>query len=356
MKELHTPVDHARGETRLGVRISEVLSRAFITVGGIGTIIAIVAVFAFLVYVVFPLFQAASVGSDNQVAAWDKAAPIRMGVDEDQTAVWGLFADGRLEFVDLKTGKVLNQKKVFDGPALTAWSFAAGSPSAVFGFAEGSIRTGTIKVTTRFLDPEQLPEEAKNLAFDETIAFEKGVLTRTVKGQYRVSELEAELKDSAKGETPSPVLLVDQTKTTTGVVIAALNAAGKLRLNTILEKENLLTGETTYTLSGADLPYTETKEQGPPSFLFLSAVGDQVCLFWKDGRMVRFDARDRSAPKVAETRNVLEAAAPQRDGHPAAHRQGHISCRRRLGQDSGLVLHKCRGPHHDRRRKDGMRP
>ena len=149
-------------KTRLGVRISEVLARAFITVGGIGTIIAIVAVFAFLVYVVFPLFQAASVGSDNQVAAWDKAAR-SMGVDEDQTAVWGLFADGRLEFVDLKTGKVLNQKKVFDGPALTAWSFAAGSPSAVFGFAEGSIRTGTIKVTTRFLIRNNFPKKPRTL-------------------------------------------------------------------------------------------------------------------------------------------------------------------------------------------------
>ncbi len=294
--------------TRLAVRIGEVLSRFFITVGGISTIVAVLLVFAFLVYVVLPLFQSASVGGESHFAAWDKDTPIRMGVDEDQAAVWGLFADGRLEFVDLKTGKILDQKKLFAGPRLTAWSFAAGSPDAVFGFEDGSIRTGTIKVTTRFLDAEHLPDEVKKLEPDETVAFEKGVVTRTVTGQYRVCELEADVQDPAKGETPSPVLLVEQTKTTTGDVVAVLNAEGKLRLNTILETENLLTGEKTFSLSGADLPYVEPAGFGPPRYLFLSAVGNQVFLFWKNGQMLRFDARDRSNPKVAESRNVLEAS------------------------------------------------
>ena len=242
--------------TRLAVRIGEVLSRFFITIGGIGTIIAIVLVFAFLVYVVRPLFQSASVGGENHVAAWTTAAPIRMGVDEDQKAAWGLFSDGRLEFVDLSTGQVLDQKKLFDGPRLTAWSFAAaamrmrsetggavtaGTQSAVFGFEDGSVRTGTIKTTTRFLDAEHLPEEVKKLEPNETIPFEKGLVTRIVNDQYRVCELAADIQSPAKGESPSPVLLVEQTKTTTGVVVAVLNAAGKLRLNTILEKEDLLT-------------------------------------------------------------------------------------------------------------------
>jgi phosphate transport system permease protein len=295
-------------KTRRSVRIAEVFSRALITVGGIGTIVAVVMVFAFLVYVVLPLFQSASVVSENHVAAWDKAAPLHMGVDEDQTVAWGLFGDGRLDFVDLQTGKLLNRQKVFEGPPLTAWSFAASSPSAVFGFADGSIRTGTIKVATRYLDPEQLPKEALTLAVNQSIPFEKGVLTRTVQGQFRVSELEADVKPPVKGVTPSPVLLLAQTKTTTGDVVATLNAAGKLRLNTVAEKENLLTGETTFTLSGTDLPYAESPGQGPPSFLFVSAVGDQVFLFWKNGRMVRYDARDRSDPKVAERRTVFEAA------------------------------------------------
>ena len=53
----------------------------------------------------------------------------------------------------------------------------------------------------------------------------------------------------------------------------------------------------------------EPPGQGPPSYLFLSAVGNQVFLFWKDGFMLRFDARDRDDPKVAEARNLLEDLA-----------------------------------------------
>jgi phosphate transport system permease protein len=293
-------------KTKRLVMLAEVLSRWCITVGGMGTIVAVVTVFAFLLYVVFPLFESASITGENRASAWDNAAPIQMGIDEDQTIAWGLFADGKLELVHLETGKVLERRQLFDDAAhLTAWSFAAKSDAAVFGFADGSVRTGTIGIDTRFLDPLDLPDRAKTLRFGEAIPFEKGILAKTPQGQYRVSELATDIKDPAKGATRSPVLLVEQTKTTTGVVIAVLNAKGKLRLNTIREQENLLSGGITFKLSGVDLPYEEPKGKGPPSNLFLSAVGDQVYVFWKDGTMIRFDARVRANALVAETRNLL---------------------------------------------------
>jgi phosphate transport system permease protein len=292
-------------KSRRAVRVAEVVSRLFITLGGIGTIIAVATVFVFLLIVVFPLFRSATVTAEQHIAAWTKNFPIQIGIDEDQTVVWGLFSDGWLELVHLQSGKVLERRRYFSGPQLTAWSFSPKSRDAVFGFADGSVQTGSIGIGSRFLDPEQLPEDAKDLKPGDTARFEKGVVTLTEQGQYRVSELETDIKEPAKGATPSPIVLVDQTKTTTGFVIAALNANGKLRLNTIREQPNLLTGETTRKLSGFELPYEEPKGKGPPKFLYLSAGGDQVYLFWKDGYMMRLDARDSAHPVVAETQNLL---------------------------------------------------
>jgi phosphate transport system permease protein len=288
--------------------VAEVLARLFVTFGGIGTIIAVITVFVFLLYVVFPLFQSAEVTGEDRVPVWQEATPIQIGLDENQVVVWGLFADGHIELVHLKTGKVLNRRSLFDSPALTSWSFAAKGGEAVFGFSDGSVRTGSIAIATRFCDADELPAEIKDLAPGATAPFEKGIVTHTEGGQYRVTELDAQIKEPAKGATRSPILLVDQTKTTSGGVIAILNAAGKLRLNTIREHTNLLTGDITYKLSGVDLPYEEPRGKGPPSHLFLSAVGDQVYVFWKDGHMVRFDARERAHARVAETVNVLDSS------------------------------------------------
>src|SRR5262249_36560909 len=67
--------------------------------------------------------------------------------------------------------------------------------------------------------------------------------------------------------------------------------------------------ETIYKLSGVDLPYVEPPGKGPPLRLFISPVGDQVYLFWKDGHLMRLDARDKSKVVVAEVRNVLDDAS-----------------------------------------------
>src|SRR5262249_30718413 len=154
-----------------------------------------------------------------------------------------------------------------------------------------------------------LPENLRSLPVGEVGRFEKCLVVRTPQGQFRLLELAVELKEPAKPQKPSPVVLMDQSQTTTGGVICVLTADGKLRLNTLREQKNLLTGESTFKLGGVDLPYQEPGGRGPPKYLFLSAVGDQVYLFWEDGHLMRFDARDRSAPKVAETREILEAGS-----------------------------------------------
>jgi phosphate transport system permease protein len=74
-----------RRKTRRSVRLGEVLSRLFITVGGIGTILAVAMVGIFLVWVAAPLFGGASVKEVEQFAIKMPAAGVmRTGVDEYQ--------------------------------------------------------------------------------------------------------------------------------------------------------------------------------------------------------------------------------------------------------------------------------
>ncbi|MBI3408345.1 MAG: ABC transporter permease subunit [Planctomycetes bacterium] len=170
---------------------------------------------------------------------------------------------------------------------------------------------GTIRFDTSFLDPDELPDDVRGLEVGQAARVKSGMVLRTPQGQYRLQELAVDIKDPAKAARPSPVLLVDQSKTTTGQVVTVLTADGKLRLNTVLEKNNLLTGQTTYKLSGIDLPYAEYASTDPPLKLFMSALGDQIYLFWKDGRLVRIDARDKAKPMLAEVRDVLENGSLQ---------------------------------------------
>src|SRR6059058_3372138 len=112
--------------TRWGVRVGEILSRLFITVGGIGTIVAILTVFVFLVWKVVPLFLPASVKEEgHSPAPWSKyRQPLHLAVDEYQVLGWALFPDGSLQVFRLDTGKGLEKKQLFPPGMLTAFSYS----------------------------------------------------------------------------------------------------------------------------------------------------------------------------------------------------------------------------------------
>jgi len=296
------------------VWLADILSRAIITIGGISTIVAVATVFLFLLYVVIPLFRAPSVTSETEAPAAWAAPPAQIGIDEDQLMSWAMLPDGAVQLVRLQTGEVIQRRPLFDeGPALTAWSFQPADSEAAFGFADGSVRTGTIHFSSSFVEAAELPEASRELAVGQSARFQDGMVIRTPQGQYRYQGLTIDLKDPAKPDKPSPVVLLDQSKTTTGLVLCVLTDDGKhppkLRLNTVREQVNLLNDEVILKLTGVDLPYTEPSGKGHPKYLFLSAVGDQVNLFWEDGTLMRYDARNRAKPQVAETRNVLDNAS-----------------------------------------------
>ena len=89
------------------VRVSEVLSRVFITLGGLGTIVAVGTVCVFLVWVVVPLFEGTTVKPAGTVPPPERHdSPLLTGVDQYQVLLWAIFPDGTVVISRLDNGHV----------------------------------------------------------------------------------------------------------------------------------------------------------------------------------------------------------------------------------------------------------
>src|SRR6516165_6276431 len=219
-------------KTSRSVWVAETIARYLISAGGIGTIVAVIMVFLFLLYVAAPLFYSASLGEQHHAEIdWSKTAPLQMGMDEDQLMCWALFPNGSLQLVRLENGELLDKRDLFGKTRLSAVSFTSGGENTAFGFEDGSVRMGTIGFATSFIDPDELPEDIRNLGEGKSARWKTGVLVKTPQGQYRLQELSVKIDDPAEARNPSPVLLIDQSKTTDGQAVVVLTADGKLRLN-----------------------------------------------------------------------------------------------------------------------------
>jgi phosphate transport system permease protein len=307
-KKTYARRERTSRHTKLSVRITEIITRYLITAGGIGTIVAVVTVFGFLLYVVVPLFYSASITDQHRAEInLRNSAPLQMGMDEDQLMCWALFENGSLHVIRLDTGELLDKQELFSGKQLTAVSFTPAGEQTAFGFADGTVRMGKFRFATSFVEPDKVPDSLRGLATGKAAKLNKGMVLKTPQDQYRLQEFSVEIDDPTKAATSSRVALIDQSKTTKGAAHVILTADGKLRLIKITERINDLTDEIIKKPTSIDLPYEEPTGKGPPLRLHMSAEGDQIYLFWKDGHLVRIDARDdQPSPVVAEVRNVLE--------------------------------------------------
>ncbi len=181
-----------RRRTSWAVRAMDKLAHGLIVGGGIGTIVAVSMVCVFLLWVVLPLFQPASLSAPAATASpWGARKLLHLASDEYRVAAWALLEDGTLDVFKLGgrdgDGQAANEqmesRKLFaDGPAMTAAAFSLTSEDAALGFADGSIRVGTIGFVTRFIDEDQLGETARNLKPGEAKVVDSGLIHARPKG------------------------------------------------------------------------------------------------------------------------------------------------------------------------------
>ncbi|MEX0714037.1 MAG: ABC transporter permease subunit [Pirellulales bacterium] len=288
----------------MAVRIADRLAQGLIVGGGIGTIVAVSMVCIFLAWVVLPLFWAPSIEPAVDVPPpWSSSPPWHVAVDEHQNSAWALKRDGSLDVVRLDpphAGQLLHERKLFDNPSLSAAAFGLEGDEAAFGFADGSFLMGSIRMRTSFVDPKRLEAPFRGMKPGEVRLVEGDLVERTSQGQFRRQSLQIELGEPQPTGSAFPVASIDFSMRSSGPVLATLCADGSARLHSLRSVRSMETGETDYRTQTAELAYPQRSGRARPTRILVSGVGDNVLVAWRDGRLVRFDARNPRQPRLAE--------------------------------------------------------
>jgi len=303
-----------RRVTRPWVRASDGLARAVITLGGIGTLVAVLAVGVFLLTVALPLFRPATGGLENAAALPFDMLPACLGTDESGAVAWLVDPPpgGGLSMINLADGRTI-ERRSGTGSGLAGASAVRVLPSgqdAIVGYADGSFRSGRIGIDSRFIDPDALPPEASQLARGTAVATadadtDHAAIVRGLNGHHARVTLASDLGEPRRvGDVA--IIDVDVTPIAGGRLVAALDAAGRVRVEAVRQRRNLLTDELVTTAAGSTI---EPAAGFVPRFVRVSELGDQLFLFAADGTAQRFVIRDVETPVELETFRTTPAAS-----------------------------------------------
>ena len=295
-------------KTKPIVKISDVLARIFITMGGMGTILAVSTVFIFLVYVAVPLFFPAKI--TNPVVnkpAWSDMQQrlVHLSVDEYRTIGWAFFDDGSIVVFRCDTGQRLGEVlKPFAGRNITAWNFNNDSDDVYFGFDDGSAQLARIGIDVEFLSENQVPAEVAQIDLDSIKLHSDGVYVQPRSNQFRLHRFKVNLEEPIK-LSDFPIDLISHTITSSGQLVVALTD-GKLSINSVRQRRNLLTGNTTSQVRRSDIAVEAHLNKLSPEYLLVSQLGNTIYLAWQDGKLQRYDSRNIDNLQLVETLYLTE--------------------------------------------------
>ena len=353
---------------RWRVRFIDGLARSLITVGGIGTIVAVSGVFLFLLWTAMALFRpgridllnaesvvadgsevgdAASPSSTVAVGDSSSAVPqpsdppgdvsahpsrdgtsnrqgdpasvsrpslngvpcLLLGAGEYGTCLWSLGDDGVVRLYALRQERAVTAVqsiRLWDEKESPCWAFDQRAGRGILGFADGSVRLFSLNVTASAIDEAEVPAELRAAASGTVMPVREGVVQKTGQGQYRWERLACEISAPTKvGE--SPIVAIDLTLRGDDPTFAALAADGTLFIESVRKQLNLLTGEESVRLTGGSIALDQNNWAGRADLpsVFLTGAVDNVLLVWRDGRTLRFDVRNLTAPRLAEELDLL---------------------------------------------------
>jgi len=308
-----------RRTTRRAVLLADRSARGLITVGGAATIVVVLAVCLFLLWVALPLFRPASVelAAESSRASTPPAAPaaagpaerpLHLALDEHQQIGWAVLGDGTLEVFGLGDGRRLARRALFPADTLSAACFPGQSGLAAFGFADGSLRLARFGVSTSMLSGAEVPPEARPARAGEDLPWGEGVVRRLPDEQFRWQRVSVEIGEPLRADKLAAIRRLGMAATPGGPLLCALTADGRLLLEALRERRNLLTGQSTYQALSSTLPYAR-QPGDDPTHILVSSLGDNVYAAWDDGRLLRFDTRDLSKPVLAESLDLTPDGA-----------------------------------------------
>jgi len=290
---------------RRGVKLADRLAQVVITVGGLGTIAAVSLLCVFLVWVVVPLFLPPEVEERAHGAA-PAADALALGMEEYTSCGWTASATGEIRAFALADGAELARVNPLAGAVPTAVRVSSAERSLVFGFADGSVRLGSVDFPAQYLAPDEVPPEARGLALGARLPSGAGMLEHTPAGPFRRVELAVHLAEATSVAAGHALRSLDLVETTSGPVLASLADDDVLRVARVTRQTNLMTGEERLELESGELALDFSAQAAPPEWLGLTGLGDNVYLSWADGTTWRCDVHELGHLFVAEKRDLLE--------------------------------------------------
>ena len=291
-----------RRSTSSWVRSSDRIARAVITLGGIGTIVAVLAVGVFLLTVAAPLFRGgrAAVGRVGPLA---HGRPLAIGVDESGSVAWLLDADDaagvRIRAVSVADGSAVCERRGAEAglEGLSAVRVPAGGMLAAFGHVDGRFSIGRLGLDAAYQPPEELPSDQLPQRVGDVVGVGGAGVVRLPGDRFSRISLVCETGGAPAKPLPAAVVDLDVVPLSGGPLVAAVDASGAVRVETITSKRNMLTGVTTSTPKGTTI---EPVEGFSPRYVRVSTLGDQLFLVAADGTARRYLIRDLDAPVEME--------------------------------------------------------
>jgi phosphate transport system permease protein len=234
---------------------------------------------------------------------------LALAVDEYVSMASVLGVDGRLRLLALDaTGDaaLVDERVEIDPPPL-AYSPAGLDGTFACALADGRLQTGRLSFSADFPREEELHADVRALAPGARQVVAGGIVERTTSGFRRLTPRVA-LDDPLEFEHRGRVLALAHSVTDDRTRIVVSTDAGELLDLAFALTTDFLSGEDRFELVRTALP-TRPDTFGPPTYLFLSGIGDSVLSVWDDGRIERIDARVPAEARLAEVADLVPGDA-----------------------------------------------
>ena len=246
-----------------------------IAAGGIGVILAVVLIFFYLLWVVVPLFLPADIQpvEERIMTGWEDSSARLLAIEEQQEVGMRLSDTGEIMFFRVATGEPLRTDRL-----------PLGGGSAVVLATNGIEQLGRVAAATDAGDVVVFRHQY-------VTTFPGGVETREITPQLTYPYGEAPLLNMPSGNLAGLAL----SDTDEGLLLAAADRSGLIRINFADKTANFLTGDVTL-----DPEIREARVDF--SVTGLAVSGDHRWLYLGDdsGRVHRFSVPDLERQQTVE--------------------------------------------------------
>jgi phosphate transport system permease protein len=306
-----------RRSTHSWVKTGDSLARILITLGGIGTIVTVLLVGLFLLAVALPLFRSARIAFEHATPiAHDPSTASALGTDETGAVGWlfgnaGDAAASRIRIFGTADGESLIDRDAAEAglAGATAIRVQPTTLQAVVGYADGSVRTGRLGLESSFLAASDLPADMGKLRLGEARRSGDSVILRGGNDRHARIRFVAEFAGEPSRALGERIVDVDVTQASGGPLVAALDGTGRVRVEAITSRRNLLTDEIVSESSGTTIEPAAGRDAGTARFVRVSELGDQLFVIDEDGTARRHAIRSVEEPVLMETFDVAPGPA-----------------------------------------------